>query len=121
MSGTILEAVFSDLKKIMKKYEKELRLIADTHDSYSLTGPYSEKYKKDLWFGSVQIKKNFVSYHFMPVYMYPELLKELSPALKKRMQGKACFNFKKQDESLFNELAVFTEKGFKRFQRGDFL
>ena len=29
----------------------------------------------------------------MPIYMNPALMKSVSPALKKRMQGKACFNF----------------------------
>jgi hypothetical protein len=30
----------------------------------------------------------------MPLYMSSTLEKEISPALKKRMQGKTCFNFK---------------------------
>jgi|GEM_PF-4248730 len=33
-----------------------------------------------------------------------ELLNSLSSALKKRMQGKSCFNFKKRDDTLFDEL-----------------
>jgi len=43
-----------------------------------LTGPMSEKFKKELWFGAVQIKKNYVSYHLMPVYMYSDINKEIS-------------------------------------------
>jgi hypothetical protein len=38
--------------------------------------------------------KSYVSFHLIPVYMFPDLLKGLSPALEKRMQGKSCFNFK---------------------------
>lgn len=30
----------------------------------------------------------------MPLYMCPTLEPEISPALKKRMQGKTCFKFK---------------------------
>jgi hypothetical protein len=52
----------------------------------------------------------------MPVYMYPELLKNISPALKKHMQGKSCFNFKKVEPELFEELAALTREGFKGFQ-----
>jgi hypothetical protein len=33
------------------------------------------------------------------------------PQLRKRMQGKSCFNFTKIDEELFDELSVITAKG----------
>ena len=39
---------------------------------------------------------------------YPELLKGISPELKKHMQGKSCFNFKKVEPDLFKELADLT-------------
>jgi len=35
-----------------------------------------------------------VSFHLMPLYMSASLEKQIPPALKKRMQGKTCFNFK---------------------------
>jgi len=52
----------------------------------------------------------------MPVYMYPDLLQDISPDLKKRMQGKSCFNFKKVEPDLFTELATLTRKGAKKFK-----
>jgi len=98
--------VFEELKQILKPYAPKLSVTVDTANAYSLDGPYSEKWKKPLFFGSVQIKKNYVSFYLMPVYMYPELLKNISPALKKHMHGKSCFNFKKIDPELFEELAA---------------
>jgi hypothetical protein len=109
--------VFEKLRKILKPYAKGLTVTADTADSYSLDGPYSEKWKKDLFFGSAQIKKNYVSFYLMPVYMYPELLKEVSSELKKHMQGKSCFNFKKVEPELFRELADLTRKGAEKFKQ----
>ena len=53
----------------------------------------------------------------MPVYMYPDLLKNISPELKKRMQGKSCFNFKKLEPALFAELAELTRKGAEKFKK----
>lgn len=53
----------------------------------------------------------------MPVYMYPDLLEAVSPGLKKRMQGKSCFNFKQVDEPLLAELESLTLRGFARFQQ----
>jgi len=109
--------VFEQLKSILKPYAEKLTLKVDTSDTYYIDGPYSEKWKKQLFFGSAQVKKNYVSFYLMPVYMYPELLKDISPDLKKRMQGKSCFNFKKVEPDLFDELAVLTRKSVEKFQK----
>ena len=109
--------VFEHLRKVLKPYEKKLTLKTDTTDTYYLDGPYSKKWKKELFFGSVQIKKNYVSFYLMPVYMYPELLKDMTPELKKHMQGKSCFNFKKIEPELFGELKDLTRKSFEHFKK----
>lgn len=112
--------VFQGLKKILQPFAPKLTLTTDTQVAYSIDGPYSEKWKRNLFFASVQVKKNYVSFYLMPVYMYPDLLKSISPDLKKRMQGKSCFNFRNVDPELFKELAVLTKRGFERFEREEF-
>ena len=107
--------VFQQLRAILQPYAKSLTVTVDTAEGYSIDGPYSEKWKKPVFFGAAQIKKNYVSFYLMPVYMFPELLKDVSPELKKHMQGKSCFNFKKVEPDLFNELASLTHNGFDRF------
>jgi len=115
-----LKPVYEALVKIMRKHEKNLKVSADSKGNYLLTGAMSEKFKKELWFGGVQIKKNYVNYHLMPVYMYSDLVKEIPNELKKRMQSKSCFNFKKVDKDLLKQLAELTDKSLKTFkQRGD--
>jgi hypothetical protein len=109
--------VFEQLKRILTPYAKNLTVKTDTAGTYYLDGPYSEKWKKELFFGSIQIKKNYVSFYLMPVYMYPELLKGVSPDLKKHMQGKSCFNFKKVEPGLFEELERLTRKGAEIFKK----
>jgi len=109
--------VFEHLRAILKPYAAKLTVTADTADSYSLDGPYSEKWKKVIFFGVVQIKKNYVSFYLMPVYMFPELLNTISPELKKHMQGKSCFNFKKMEPELFAELAELTKSGAEKIRR----
>ena len=108
--------VFEQLKKILKPYAPKLTVTADTPDAYSLDGPYSEKWQKAIFFGAVQIKKYYVSFYLMPVYMFPDLLKDISPELKKHMQGKSCFNFKKVEPGLFEELEDLTRKSVERFR-----
>jgi hypothetical protein len=109
--------VFAELKKILKPYASKLTITADTSSAYSLDGPYSEKWKKVIYFGAAQVKKNYVSFYLMPVYMYPELLNDISPELKKHMQGKSCFNFKKLEPELFKELDALTYKGAEKFKK----
>ena len=92
----------------------------DTADTFYLEGGFSEKWDKGLFFGSAQIRKNYVSYYLMPVYMYPDLLKGISPELGMHMQGKSCFNFKKIEKSIFDELARLTQQGFERFMKGEY-
>lgn len=109
--------VFEQLKDILKPYAEKLTLTADTSDTYYIDGPYSEKWKKQLFFGSAQVKKNYVSFYLMPVYMYPELLKDVSPELRKHMQGKSCFNFKTVEPELFRELEELTRKSVEKFRQ----
>lgn len=109
--------VFEQLKNILQPYAKNLTVKTDTSDTYYLNGPYSERWKKELFFGSAQIKKNYVSFYLMPVYMYPELLKDMSPDLKRHMQGKSCFNFKNVEPDLIRELDDLTRKVVEKFKQ----
>lgn len=107
------------LEAILMKYQRgSLKMRPDPWvGGFCLVGPANEPSKgREVWFGAVGERKNYVSYHLMPVYAFPDLLKKVSPELKKRMQGKSCFNFKEVDEKLFAELARLTEEGYKRFK-----
>lgn len=112
--------VFENLKSILKPYAKKMTVKQDTENAFYLDAPYSSKWKKELYFGSVHIKKNYVSFYLMPVYMYPDLLKNISPELKKHMQGKSCFNFKNVEKSLFEELKQLTKQGHERFMKEEY-
>ena len=111
------DEVFKRLKGILEPYAERLLVKEDQPGNYYLESSYSEKWKKPMFFGAARIQKNYVSFYLMPVYMCPELLVDISPGLKKRMQGKSCFNFKGVDEVAFAELANLTKKGFDRFER----
>lgn len=114
------QKIYDRLKKNLKKYEEKFTVLSNTNNNYSLEGTYSERFEKNLWFGGVEIRKNYVSYHLMPVYMYKELSQTVPESLKKRMQGKSCFNFNTYSEELFNEIEKFTDKCYKEFvKRGD--
>lgn len=112
-----LTEVFSGLRSIMLPYARKLNCISDTESELYIDTTHMLENRKPLWFGAVQLRKNYVSYHLMPVYVNPGLLEDVSPALRKRMQGKSCFNFASSDASLFRELAELTEAGFNDYTR----
>lgn len=109
--------VFERLRSIMQQYEPYLTLKVSTEDNYYLVASYSPKWKAEVMFGAVQIKKSYVVYYLMPIYMYPEMIHDMSTALRKRMHGKSCFNFNNmQSDEVFDELASYTSRGFERFR-----
>ena len=115
------KTTFEKLKAILKPYEAKLVVVHDTEKGYYLDTPYVMKNKQRVFFGAVRVGKAYVSFHLMPVYAISDLSKSISPELKKRMQGKSCFNFKTVDEKLFKELAKLTRAGFKQFTNPAFL
>jgi hypothetical protein len=93
----------------------------DTDTYYLLNTRHIMKNKQPLCFGGVRLGKNYVSFYLMTVYASPDLLKAMSPELKKRMQGKSCFNFKEVDQQLFTELKTITKAGAAKFRDGKFI
>lgn len=112
-----LDTVFSDLRKLLASYEKRLELKTNADQSYSLDSKIPGPKGKPMFFGGVMVKSKFVSFHLMPVYVNPELLDDMSPALKKRMQGKSCFNFKTRDAELFRELKALVKSSFELWKK----
>src|SRR5881628_16186 len=103
--------VFTRLKSIFQPYAKKMDPASDTESYYLLNTRYIMKNKQPLCFGGVRLGKNYVSFYLMSVYASPDLLKNMSPELSKRMQGKSCFNFKEVDKKLFAELKTLTKDG----------
>lgn len=82
----------------------------DSPTNFTLKTSWLEaRTNEPAWFGWIAIKKSYVAYHVMPLYALPALNEAVSAALEKRRQGKTCFNFKKTDDALFDELRKLTQ------------
>ena len=90
--------VFKRCKTLLKPYAPSLKTVHDKADYYYLDTHTLGANRKPIMFAAARIGKSYVSYHFMPVYF--GMGAAMSPALKKRMQGKACFNFTTVDSAL---------------------
>jgi hypothetical protein len=112
---------FYGLKMVFAKYEKHLQVTADTREKYYLETRSPSYKEKPLFFGAVIRGRAYVSFHLMPLYWEPRLTKGISANLRKRMQGKSCFNFVAPDAALFRELGGLTARGFALYKRKNLL
>lgn len=114
-------ATFYALKRIFAPHTRYLHANTDTRDRFYLETRSPSYNGKPLFFGAVVSGKAYVSFHLMPLYWDSALRKKVSPKLKKRMQGKSCFNFTDPDPVLFRELARLTTSGFALYRRKNLL
>ena len=114
-------ATFDQLKGLLSPYEKQLKVISDSPGSYYLDTYHIMKNKKSLFFAAVKINKRYISFHLMPVYVFPDLLDNISPELRKRMQGKSCFNFTQIDESILSQLRDLITQGYEAYQKAGYI
>ncbi|HEY7118738.1 MAG TPA: hypothetical protein VH475_19265 [Tepidisphaeraceae bacterium] len=114
----------------MQKHAAGLLVTDESPNRYCLQAPAGPAALK-AWGGRrngqqipvawVRVGKGYVSYHLMGIYGNPKLCDGMSKGLKARMQGKSCFNFKKVDPSLFDELDRLTARSIKGFRSAGFI
>jgi len=113
--------VFAALRQMLKRLDDpQLTVQTDKPGNYHTEIPSIIHRGKPLYFAGVRQGKNYVSYYLMAAYYYGDMVKGMSPALKKRKQGKACFNFTVADQECFAELSRLTAAGLKKFRSPEF-
>jgi hypothetical protein len=108
--------VFTALRQLLEGCDVEIAVQTDKPGNYHTEMPSILHRGKPLYFAGVRSGKSYVSFHLLPIYYNAGLAKEISPALKKRRQGKACFNFTSVDEACFAELGRLVTEGLKLFK-----
>jgi hypothetical protein len=112
-----LDETFAILRGILAAHSTRLVTTVDKPGDFQVASPtMQDRIGRPLAVAAVQTRKNYVSYHLMPVYVRPELLKTLSPRLTKRMQGKSCFTFTTVDPDEAKELSAVTRAGIAVFR-----
>jgi hypothetical protein len=110
------QATFDTLRKLLTPYAKAYPPIVDEPGRYFLASKISRtRSGSPIWFGGVEIRKRYVSYHLTPIYAQPALLEHASASLLKRKQGKSCFNFTAIEPAHVKELAALTRRGYAGF------
>jgi len=104
------EAVHERLKGIIRSHAGGLVITKEGPMGMAVEVPGLEG-KPWGYVAGTRVGRSYVSFYLMPLYASPELAAWVSPALAKRRQGKACFNFTKVDEPLLAELDALTARG----------
>jgi len=108
-----LAAVHERLRAILAPYRGRLRVANDGPGGMTLELP---EYAGQPWgfAAGTRLGKRYVSYYLMGVYGDDGRAAAISPELRKRMQGKSCFNFTRIDEPLLQELEALTATSIAR-------
>jgi hypothetical protein len=106
------DAVEWRLRQILEPLRSKLVATRDQPGDLALETPGLEG-KPWGYVAGIRRGKRYVSYYLMSLYADPGRATSMSPELRRRMQGKSCFNFTHLDEPLFAELERITELTFE--------
>jgi hypothetical protein len=109
-----LGPVEARLRGIVDAYRDRL-VVGSVYGLETLTRPDARAHD---FFAFVKPGTSYVSLYLKPVYTWPDLLDDISPALRKRLQGsRTAFSFAVVDEPLLAELAALVERAFLRYRK----
>ncbi len=114
MPPTDLVAVHDRLREILEPYRARLVATKDGPEGMSLEIPGLEG-KPWGYVAGTRVGKRYVSLYLMAAYAFPDIGEGLSAELRRRKQGKSCFNFTTVDEALFAELDTVIGDSFERY------
>ena len=112
MAASDLQVLFERFKAVLEPYASRMYVSADAPGMYGLDLAPAAQRQPATYFAGTRLGKRYVSYYLMSVYLDPSLLDDVSPELRKRMQGKSCFNLTRVDETLIDERAGLTARGY---------
>jgi hypothetical protein len=109
-----LAPVEARLRAIVDAYRDRL-VVGSVYGLETLTRPDAKAHD---FFAFVKPGASYVSLYLKPVYTWPDLLDDISPALRKRLQGsRTAFSFTVIDEALMAELEGLVERAFRRYRK----
>lgn len=116
-----LQSLFESLKQILEVYVRhfnEVRIAPKRYDLWS-KGDFTiaGRKRKEIFFASVILQKNYVGFYYMPVYTEPEMKKLFSPELLKLLKGKSCFHIKQLTPELEQDIQNALDKGLELYKK----
>jgi hypothetical protein len=115
------QEIFNALKPLLKEYEPPLVAAIDTDADYGLVSKkevvIAGRKRKEVFFASVEIQKQFVGFYYMPVYAEPDIKNVFQPELLALLKGKSCFHIKKLTPELVEQIRQALKIGFEMYKQ----
>jgi hypothetical protein len=106
-----LNELEAELRALLVPYEGVLE-VAQIYGIEVLKRPGAKMHD---WFAGVRPGKGTAKLMLLPIKDHPELLEDISPALRKRQSGDALFTLKSGDEALLPELERLVQRSFDAY------
>ena len=119
----IQNEIFEKIKSALQKQSPPMVISKSTSENFELIGnkpvPYGSKktIAPGMFFCSLIICKDMVSFHFFPIYMKRKMFEPLIPNMIRLLKGKSCFNFKKTEQVNEKELTALLKKGIEAWKK----
>jgi len=115
-----LVLIYNKLKPILQQYENPLIPVFNLDNKYDLWSfkeiEVDGKKRNEIFFASLIIQSNFVSFYYMPIYVDKNLKEKIEPELLKLLKGKSCFHIKKLDDVLLAQIDNALQIGFDLYK-----
>lgn len=105
------EELVAELRALLVPYED----VLEPHELYGIEVLHRPGAKMHDWFAGVRPGKGTAKLMLLPIKTHPELLENLTPALRKRLSGDALFTLKPGDEALLPELEAVVQRSFDAY------
>jgi len=119
-----LDKIFGDLKALLGKYSPPLSEREDKvgrkkrYDLWSKKEVViAERSRKEVFFASIIIQKNYVGFYFMPIYVDTTISEVFKPELLSLLKGKSCFHIRKLNNKLSGQIKFALKEGFKLYKK----
>ena len=113
--------IMAELKKLLTRYNNELKVTKNSDKAYELTidKPVSLAGRKydNLFFASCMLQKGHVGFYFFPVYTHPAAFPAIPDELKKTLKGKSCFNLKKWNDAIAAQVEDILQQGLELYKK----
>jgi hypothetical protein len=102
------DELVAELRALLVPYED----VLEAHELYGIEVLHRHGAKMHDWFAGVRPGNGSAKLMLLPMKTHPELLEDISPALRKRVSGDALFTLKPGDEALLPELEALVQRSF---------
>jgi hypothetical protein len=106
-----LDELEAELRAILVPYED----VLEAAEIYGIEVLHRPGARAHDWFAGVRPGKGTAKLMLLPIKAHPELVEDISPALRKRLSGDALFTLKAGDEALIPELEALVQRSFDAY------